>query len=322
MASSNLIISDSVALGTNDATFLSEKIQQAAKNNESMNRLRRRIFGTPLGPNGQTIDINTLLNKDAATIARYLRATYALNTAEAGAALANDPSGPKHGRGKKNFKSPPYEPFVFSFQNVSAVYPGPAQFYHQHPSRHMPSRGPGGDWITTPQETVEHAIHRERFVLPVPPSDIQVSTPNNPQVITTISGVNYSHAGNVELETVSFEGFFPYVSDSNSAPQFVPAYVGLYGYREPSLLVSTFTTAMRANQPILFSIFASDHDRVPTSDGVAIIQPVVMSISSFEWSLGNATGGTRQDVTYSMTLTKWRQQNLSITNFIRVPGKV
>jgi len=311
MAFQNLVGTQFVSLGTNDSTFLSGKISESARNNESMNQLRNRVFGVSLNPTtGQTIDVNTLLNQDAKTIARYLKSTYAINVAE---------TGRRDGGGLKNISNPPYEPFVFSFQNASDRYPGPAKFYHQHPSRHMPSRGPGGDWITTPQETVDAAIHRERFVLPVPPSDIQVSTPNSPQNISTISGLHYSHAGDIDLETISFEGFFPYVSDTNSAPEFIPPYVGLYGYREPSLLVSTFTTAMRANQPILFSIFASDYNRVPTSLGVAIVEPVVMSISAFEWSLGNATGGTRQDVTYSMTLTKWRQQTISVTNYVRKP---
>jgi len=185
------------------------------------------------------------------------------------------------------------EPFVFSFQNLNARFPGPAKFYDTN-------------------------LIQDRFVLPVPPADIDVTTPNDSQTISTISGLDYSHAGNLSLEEISFEGFFPFVvNDGSPMPEFLPSYLGAYGYRDPSTLVSNFITAMRANQPLLFSIYAVDNNAIPTSEGVTIILPVAVTINSFDWALGNATGGTRQDVTYTMTLRKWRDQSISVSNFVR-----
>jgi len=187
----------------------------------------------------------------------------------------------------------PTEPFVFSFQNLNKLYPGPAHFY-------------------------DNNLVQDKFVLPVPPADIDVTTPNDSQTISTISGIDYSHAGNISLEEVSFEGFFPFIVDDGSPkPEFLPSYLGAYGYRDPTTLISVFITAMRANQPLLFSIFAVDHNAIPTSEGVTIIKPVAVTVSSFDWALGNATGGTRQDITYSMTLKKWRRQSISVSNFVR-----
>lgn len=192
----------------------------------------------------------------------------------------------------------PLEPFVFSFQNYEGRrFPGPARFYD--------------DGIAN--------IEAHRFVLPVPPSDINVSVPNSPQTVTTISGLQYSHAGDIELEEISFEGFFPHIGPDggNKLPSYVPHYIHTYGYRRPQRLVSEFTTAMRANQPVLFSIFANDSTGVASSAGVTVIEPIAMSISSFEWQMGNATGGTRRDITYSMTLKRWRSQTIKVTTFKR-----
>ena len=185
------------------------------------------------------------------------------------------------------------EPFLFSFQNLNARFPGPAKFYDTN-------------------------LIKNRFVLPVPPADINVATPNDAQTISTISGLDYSHAGNLSLEEISFEGFFPFVvNDGSPMPEFLPSYLGAYGYRDPSTLVSNFITAMRANQPLLFSIFAVNNNAIPTSKGVTIIKPVAVTVNSFDWALGNATGGTRQDVTYTMTLRKWRDQSIRVNNFVR-----
>lgn len=195
----------------------------------------------------------------------------------------------------------PNEPFVFSFQNDGELYPGPARFY-------------GEEGMSRTGELIE----ADRFVLPVPPSDISVSIPNSPQTINTISGLVYSHAGDIDLEEVSFEGFFPHITGPvNEWPSFIPPYVKLYGYRTPTRCVTEFTTAMRANQPFWFSIFANDANAITSSAGPTVIEPILMSISSFEWSLGNATGGTRQDITYSMTLKKWRRQTISVVNRVR-----
>lgn len=282
MASDNMLF----VRPNNDSTArLTSMISQAAYNNKSLNDLRRQLFN--LGINA---DLNALQGVSAAQVDSYLRGVISQNKSEE---TRFGPESP--------YSTRPYEPYVFSFQNEGPLFRGPAQFYNmQDPN----------------------SIHTDRFVLPVPPSDLNVTVPNSQQKISTISGMMYSHAGDIDLEEVSFEGFFPFLTGNmDTWPKYVPAYVGKYGYRDPQVLVSRFTTAMRANQPIKFSVFALDADSIPTSTGASVIEPTTMSISSFNWELGNATGGTRQDVTYSMTLTRWRRQTISVSNFVRRPGR-
>lgn len=295
MANENILF---VQPGSQNAARLNATISEAAYNNKAMNDLRAAIFGMAQGTNsfgqkGQTFDLDTLGHLDAAQVRAYLDRIVASNKAEVELAKGH------------TFASKTYEPFVFSFQNLNDTFPGPAKFY---------TGGVGN-------------IDSHRWVLPVPPADIDVSVPNSPQSISTISGLTYSHAGNIDLEQVSFEGFFPFIqgnggiNDPDKWPAFIPGYVRKYGYHDPASLVTNFTTAMRANQPVLFSIFATNADQIPTSNGTTIIEPIAMSISSFDWNLGNATGGTRQDVEYKMTLTRWRQQTISVANFVRKPGR-
>ena len=197
------------------------------------------------------------------------------------------------------------QPFVFSFQNLSKQFPGPAHFYTKN-------------------------IEKDRWVLPVPPANFAVAVPNSPTTVTTISGFNYTHAGAIELDEISFEGFFPYVDTTNlgnsPAPAFIPDYIsytggGPYSYRVPRDWVERLVTAMRANQPLLFGIYAtgSAGTVVQTSQGT-IIEPTAMSVSSFDWDMGVSVGGTRQDVNYKMTLKRWRRQSICITNYVSNPN--
>jgi len=197
-------------------------------------------------------------------------------------------------------------PFVFSFQNLGEQFAGPAAFY-----------------------TNENKISSQRWVLPVPPSDFQVSIPNSPTSVTTISGFTYTHAGPIDLDEITFEGFFPYVdndftnlksTDSQPLPDFIPSYIstfGTYAYHGPREWVENLVTAMRANQPLIFSVYATDNSGrlVATSDGV-ILEPTAMSVSSFQWDMGTGVGGSRRDVRYSITLKRWRRQQMPITQYV------
>ena len=193
------------------------------------------------------------------------------------------------------------QPFVFSLQNLSKEFPGPAKFYAGKNTNNIP---------------------KHRWVLPVPPADFSVSVPNSQTTITTISGFTYTHAGNIELDEISFEGFFPFVNGTSAQPDFLPKYLSTTGdsatfaYRTPNEWVTNLVTAMRANQPLLFSVFAIDESSTISTSGGVIIQPVAMSISSFDWNMGTSVGGSRRDINYSITLKRWRRQSLCITNYV------
>ena len=186
-------------------------------------------------------------------------------------------------------------PFVFSFQNLSAEFPGPAHFY-----------------------SASNLISSDRWVLPVPPADFSITVPNSVNEITTINGFSYTHAGAVQLDEISFEGFFPYIDQSSSTlPGYVPEYISLnrtsntFTYHSPKEWVGNLVTAMRSNQPLLFGIHANTD---LTSEGM-VVEPVAMSVTSFSWNMGTSVGGSRRDVAYSITLKRWRRQRLPITNF-------
>lgn len=192
-------------------------------------------------------------------------------------------------------------PFVFSFQNVSNLYPGPAKFYSG----------------LSPED--------ERWALPVPPAEFSVSSPNSLTEITTLNGVSYTHAGPEQLEEITFDSFFPAVSAGEEVPSYVPDYIGLdagkFIYKTPNEWVTNLLKAMRVNQPLLFSIYAVDGSGQITSDKSGIVvEPVIMSVSSFDWNMGSSIGGSRFDVSYSITLKRWRQQNMRITNFVKTPS--
>jgi len=280
--------------GSGNTRTMEAAIQRAGYANDSTDTLAKFLLAQDPALKSMS-DILTLGPSELSTYLRGLGAGYT-NTAgnHVGPGRSITGSNTYRGSTREVPYTKPTEPFVFSFQNLNKLYPGPAHFYDTN-------------------------LVKERFVLPVPPSDISVTTPNDAQTISTISGIDYSHAGNISLEEVSFEGFFPFVvNDGSPLPDFLPSYLDAYGgVRDPSTFVSEFTTAMRANQPLLFSIFAVDHNVVPTSEGCTIIKPVAVTVNSFDWALGNATGGTRQDITYTMTLRKWRRQSISVSNYVR-----
>jgi hypothetical protein len=222
------------------------------------------------------------------------------------------------------------QPFIFSFQNLGEQFPGPAHFYSGKTSN----------------------IATGRWVLPVPPADFSVAVPNSQQSITTVSGFTYTHAGSIELDEVSFESFFPFVSreehtrrvpgrgpgsgwvnstyfaPTSTVPDYVPDYInmsgaGPYGYKTPREWVENLVTAMRANQPLIFSVYASNNGGAAvTSDSGMVIEPTAMSIASFDWNMGTSVGGTNRDVNYSITLKRWRRQSICITNYVNNPNAI
>lgn len=206
-------------------------------------------------------------------------------------------------------------PFVFSFQNYGIQFPGPATFYNQ-------TRG----------RSKQSSINQDRFVLMVPPESFDVSVPNSPQTISTINGLTYTHAGPIELDEISFSGFFPFlIGPRSSWPSFIPEYfinqsnsqsIGaskVFTYRSPERWVKELVTAMRANQPIVFSVYAVDDDtnNFAITSGGMIIQPVVCTVASFDWNMGVGVGGSRRDIEYNITLKRWRRQQVRVTNFVQ-----
>jgi len=201
------------------------------------------------------------------------------------------------------FANTPTLPFVFSFQNLGSEFPGPAKFYTKN-------------------------IASDRWVLPVPPANFSVSVPNSQQIVNTVHGFQYTHAGNIELDEISFEGFFPFVDPTEPTPDFIPEYIsvgnntaGAYNYRIPRQWVENLVTAMRANQPLIFSVHAStSQNAAAMTDTGLIIEPTAMSVASFSWDMGTSVGGSRRDVNYSITLKRWRRQSICITNYVAQPS--
>ncbi len=203
-------------------------------------------------------------------------------------------------------------PFVFSLQNLGIGFPGPARFYNRSKN-------------TTISEKVQ-----ERFVFTVPPAEFSVAVPGEAKTINTISGLQYTHAGNIELDEISFEGFLPFVTThrgngmANPYPEYIPEYVGTtYKYRTPSRWVRELVTAFRANQPLRFCVFAANdqsEQRGLLTDEAVIIAPMAVTVSAFDWGMGGI-GGNRKDIRYSITLKRWRRQNICIGNYIKPPNE-
>jgi hypothetical protein len=194
------------------------------------------------------------------------------------------------------------QPFVFSLQNLDSTFPGPAKFYDD-----------------------TNKITSQRWVFPVPPSDFNVAVPSSPTTVTTINGFMFTHAGPIDLDEISFDGFFPFwAAGEGDKPNFIPDYIIMdtskgaseLVYRTPHDWVQTLVTAMRANQPLIFSVYASDAtNAIVTTKGI-IVEPTVMSVSAFSWKMGTAVGGTRRDIEFSITLKRWRRQTLEISNYV------
>lgn len=231
-------------------------------------------------------------------------------------------------------------PFIFSFQNLSSEFPGPSKFYT------APADG----------KVTQEIVTSGRWVLPVPPADFSVSVPNSQNEVTSLNGFSYTHAGPIQLDEITFEGFLPYINTAevtraiaprgsnstgrvtglnlNQIPDFIPEYLsftrpnaigsagGSYAYHSPKEWVSNLVTAMRANQPLLFSVYsASGADFTIKTDTGVIIEPVAMSVSAFNWNMGTSVGGSRGDISYSITLKRWRRQYMSITNYVKQPAQ-
>lgn len=195
------------------------------------------------------------------------------------------------------------QPFVFSFQNLGANFAGPAKFYNNASD-----------------------LGSERWILPMPPADFSISVPNSQGTVSTVHGFNYTHAGNIELDELSFESFFPYIGGTGDRPGFLPDYIELgggnynYRHRDPREWVENLVTAMRANQPLIFSVYSVDAaGQIVSDQGHEIIEPTAMSVASFEWDMGSSVGGSRRDVNYSISLKRWRRQSISITNYVAQP---
>lgn len=159
--------------------------------------------------------------------------------------------------------------------------------------------------------------------------------PNDQVEVSTVHGFNYTHSGNIGLEEISFEGFFPHVvlsesgvgaQDSKNRASYIPEYITFgegdssYRYRPPKDWVENLVTAMRANQPLLFAVYPTNGDGAIISGGSKeIIEPTAMSVASFDWNMGVSVGGSRRDVNYTITLKRWRRQSIYITNYVSQP---
>lgn len=210
------------------------------------------------------------------------------------------------------------QPFVFSFQNLNSEFSGPAKFYK------------------SPTE-----LGSNRWILPVPPADFEVSVPNDQVEISTVHGFNYTHSGNIGLEEISFESFFPHVTletvtqngnkvqraaNASNVASYIPEYLSFdgtdysYQYRTPRAWVENLVTAMRANQPLLFSIYPTDGSgSIIVTGGKEIIAPTPMSVAAFDWNMGVSVGGSRKDINYSITLKRWKRQSIQISNYVSQP---
>lgn len=189
------------------------------------------------------------------------------------------------------------QPFLFSIKNLNKTYPGPAKFYD------------GG----------VNNIARRVWKFPVPPESFSVSVPSSPNVITTISGNTFTHAGNIELEEITFSGFFPFLdnpTDTTHRPQYIPDYITSTDYHSPGEWVSKLVSAFRANQPLEFCIYAPTplSNTTVTSDSGLVIYPTSVSIAAFDWTMGSA-GGDRRDVEFNITLKRWKEQRMQADSY-------
>lgn len=290
MAISNVLdVTTSTVLPSNRSAF-----SLVANRNKKYSELRNEI----LQETGGAVDLNEIGAADRADVQNALHKIQALEV--------NTPTGKKIvSKSQRNT-----QPFVFSFQNFGTQFPGPARFYNRVGNN------------------LKANIKYHRFVLPVPPSDFQVSVPNNQNVINTISGFQYTHAGNIELDEISWSGVFPFLEGVESQwPKYIPEWLQRNGhvkrYRPPSRWIAELTTAMRANQPLIFAVYAVDEQNrlLTSSDRSAIIKPLIVSVSSFDWNMGTSVGGHRQDVEYNITLKRWRRQSICIGNFVTRPNR-
>lgn len=180
------------------------------------------------------------------------------------------------------------DPYKFSFRNISKSYAGPAQFYENN------------------------RVATDKWLLPVPPAEFSVSVPGSPNMVTTISGHTYTHAGNIELDEISFSAFLPFLTSTNlnssdsAWPVYIPSYTRSNSntegrYHTPQQWINRLSAAFKSNQPFEFSIYSAASDN--------IYGPYTMTISAFNWRQGGL-GGHHRDVEFDLTLKHWKEQRL------------
>lgn len=140
-------------------------------------------------------------------------------------------------------------------------------------------------------------------VLPVPPETMEISGSNAPEEVVAASGVTFSHAGPYAPLTFSLEGFFPYLTDVKNLPGYVPTDTLTKGIYSPAALTHKFTEAMRAGQPLKFSV-------VDPLTPKKLMQSYNVVVTDFNWSFRFGHG---QDRFWTMTLREWFPQKMILT---------
>jgi hypothetical protein len=178
-------------------------------------------------------------------------------------------------------------PYRFQFQNFENIT-SPVQFY-------SPKWG----------EDAKTGM----VVLPVPPETMEVSGGNAPEDVVSASGITFSHAGAYTPLSFSLEGFFPHFTDLSNKPDYMPDDTLRRGYYQPHGLCTKFIKAMRAGQPLVFSV-------VQPSNKQKLMDTHVVVVTDFTWSYRSGHG---QDRFWTMTLREWFPQRMIQTG--RKPGK-
>lgn len=153
----------------------------------------------------------------------------------------------------------------------------------------------------------------KRSVLPVTPEEIEITDANGASTVSSISGLTFSHAGNIELQKVSFSSHLPTLSATGGLPSYVAPFVDKFGVINPRAFATKFYRAMQANQPILFAIVQVD------ADGTAVgtdhpLPPKPMTIVDFSATYKHGTG---KDLYFSMSLQAWYPQTYNIKTLSR-----
>lgn len=185
---------------------------------------------------------------------------------------------------QKRGQMPPYR---FQFRNYNNIL-SPVQFY-------SPKWGENAD--------------TGMVVLPVPPETMEVAGGNAPEDVISASGITFSHAGPYTPLTFSLEGFFPHFSDLSAKPDYMPDDTLRRGYYQPHGLCTKFIKAMRAGQPVVFSV-------VQPTNKQKLMDTHVVVVTDFTWSYRSGHG---QDRFWTMTLREWFPQRMIQTG--RKPGK-
>lgn len=178
-------------------------------------------------------------------------------------------------------------PYRFQFQNYEDVL-SPVQFY-------APKWG---------EDAATGMV-----VLPVPPETMEITGGNAPEEVISASGISFSHAGPYTPLTFTLEGFFPFFQNMNNKPDYLPEDTLRAGYYQPHGLCTKFIKAMRAGQPIVFTV-------VQPTNKHKLMDTHVVVVTDFTWSY---RAGHGQDRFWSMTLREWFPQRMILTG--RKPGK-